>query len=632
MPAPPPIRQFLFPIQFDLGEPQPNRRPFVATLFRADVTSLAPPIGSDRPVRITHAALRALDLNKLIGLPIHATPNLDGHWLERAGNRIVLPVGAITAASLQGDVVIGAGVLWDRDHPELVNRIKVLSDQGKLAVSWEIEGVVLQDADDHYRILQFIPTGFALLSADVAAYRALMPALAALANKEHYDPTTLPTEVLLDDHRLLHAYYATIRRGREVTGWTLSQVVRFHAAVVDEMLLRHLRHHRGEGFSRQLNEESLRLQVLPIFTDEVWSSLQGVFVVSEKVAKEWQRSAERHERIELTSPPQDQPIGMPLGLAVGDYILAAIAFARKNGKTFLAFLDIPQRPIPVKAVAAKADSRREKIRRASAVLSELPDTIVLPGYVAVTGSSLLTDHAADLDLLILDDGQWTKLRNAFAVSKPIHVVLTKQPAGLSVPVYDLVLVKRVRAPIEPADEPLSLCPHRTVVLSEDQIASFLAARMRSLGDLPIYPLAGWFSDRVPTERALLILSREECRAELSEGAIVPMDELAAALPASCLSATCEVWWLDGEWHLADCLWWNATRVAELPFSWRLSFVGKLSAALGLPVVPWQTISETHKAPSAPIFVFTDGQNPYAAGRWVLQRQRSCSDAQNPASD
>jgi hypothetical protein len=73
-------------------------------------------------------------------------------------------------------------------------------------------------------------------------------------------------------------------------------------------------------------------------------------------------------------------------------------------------------------------------------------------------------------------------------------------------------------------------------------------------------------------------------------------------------------------------------VAELPFSWRLSFVGKLSAALGLPVVPWQTISETHKAPSAPIFVFTDGQNPYAAGRWVLQRQRSCSDAQNPASD
>jgi hypothetical protein len=632
MPATPPIRQFLFPIQFDLGEPQPNRRPFVATLFRADVTSLAPPIGSDRPVRITHAALQALDLNKLIGLPIHATPNLDGHWLERAGNRIVLPVGAITAASLQGDVVIGAGVLWDRDHPELVNRIKALSDQGKLAVSWEIEGVVLQDADDHYRILQFIPTGFALLSADVAAYRALMPALAALANKEHYDPTTLPTEVLLDDHRLLHAYYATIRRGKEVTGWTLSQVVRFHAAVVDEMLLRHLRHHRGEGFSRQLNEESLRLQALPIFTDEVWSSLQGVWVVSEKTAKEWQRSAEHHERIELTNPPQDQPTGAPLGLAVGDYILAAVAIVRKHGKTYLAFLDVPKRPIPVKAVVAKASRRQEKLQRASAVLSELPDTIVLPGYVAVTGSSLLTDHAADLDLLILDDGQWTKLRDAFAVSKPVHIVLTKQPSGLSVPVYDLVLVKRVRAPIEPADEPPSLCPHRTIVLPEDQVASFLAARMRSLGDLSIYPLAGWFSDKVPTERALLLLSREGCRAELSEGAIVPMDELATALPASCLSATCEVWWLDGEWHLADCLWWNATRVAELPFPWRLSFVGKLSAALGLPVVPWQTVSEASRAPSAPIFVFTDGQSPYAAGRWVVRRQRSDPGAQNPASD
>jgi hypothetical protein len=631
MPATPPIRQFLFPIQFDLGEPQPNRRPFVATLFRADVTSLAPPIGSDRPVRITHAALQALDLNKLIGLPIHATPNLDGHWLERAGNRIVLPVGTITAASLQGDVVIGAGVLWDRDHPELVSRIKALSDQGKLAVSWEIEGVVLQDADDHYRILQFTPTGFALLSADVAAYRALMPALAALANKEHYDPTTLPTEVLLDDHRLLHAYYATIRRGKEVTGWTLSQVVRFHAAVVDEMLLRHLRHHRGEGFSRQLNEESLRLQALPVFTDEVWSSLQGVWIVSEKTAKEWQRSVERHERIELTDPPQDQPIGAPIGLAVGDHILAAVAIVRRHGKTYLAFLDVPKRPIPVKAAVAKVSRRQEKLQRASAVLSELPDTIVLPGYVAVTGSSLLTDHAADLDLLILDDGQWTKLRNAFTVSKPIHIVLTKQPSGLSVPVYDLVLVKRVRAPIEPVDEPLSLCPHRTVVLAEEQIVAFIAARMRSLGDLPIYPLAGWFSDKVPVERALLFLSREGCRAELSEGAIVSMDELATALPASCLSATCEVWWLDGEWHLADCLWWNATRVAELPFPWRLSFVGKLADALGLPIVPWQVIAEASKTPSASIFVFTDGQSSYAAGRWVVRRQRSDLGVQNPAS-
>jgi hypothetical protein len=234
--------------------------------------------------------------------------------------------------------------------------------------------------------------------------------------------------------------------------------------------------------------------------------------------------------------------------------------------------------------------------------------------------------------LILDDGQWTKLRDAFAVSKPVHIVLTKQPAGLSVPVYDLVLVKRVRAPVEPADEPLSLCPHRTVALPEDRIASFLAARMRSLGDLPIYPIAGWFSDRVPTERALLILSREGCRSELSEGAIVPMDELTTALPASCLSATCEVWWLDGEWHLADCLWWNATRVAELPFPWRLSFVGKLSAALGLPVVPWQAVSEISKAPSAPIFVFTDGQGSYAAGRWVVRRQRSDSGAKNSASN
>jgi hypothetical protein len=64
----------------------------------------------------------------------------------------------------------------------------------------------------------------------------------------------------------------------------------------------------------------------------------------------------------------------------------------------------------------------------------------------------------------------------------------------------------------------------------------------------------------------------------------------------------------------------------------LSFVGKLSAALGLPVVPWQAVSEASKAPSAPIFVFTDGQSSYAAGRWVVRRQRSDPGAQNSASD
>jgi hypothetical protein len=53
---------------------------------------------------------------------------------------------------------------------------------------------------------------------------------------------------------------------------------------------------------------------------------------------------------------------------------------------------------------------------------------------------------------------------------------------------------------------------------------------------------------------------------------------------SCLTLTAEVWWVDGTWMVADCLWWNATKVAELPFPWRLSFAQKISDALVMPLV------------------------------------------------
>jgi hypothetical protein len=100
-----------------------------------------------------------------------------------------------------------------------------------------------------------------------------MPALAAIADKRTYDPRKVELKVLLDDHRIMHAYYATLMRGGTISNWTVAEVVQMHAKIADEMLARHVQHRRGEGYAKALNEESLSKQAFKFFTDEVANSV-----------------------------------------------------------------------------------------------------------------------------------------------------------------------------------------------------------------------------------------------------------------------------------------------------------------------------------------------------------------------
>jgi hypothetical protein len=63
-------------------------------------------------------------------------------------------------------------------------------------------------------------------------------------------------------------------------------------------------------------------------------------------------------------------------------------------------------------------------------------------------------------------------------------------------------VKRPRRPIIPINEPEKLAPHSTVRVDDD-LNSFLSARMRSLGDLDVYPVCVYCTDMIPQRRGLL---------------------------------------------------------------------------------------------------------------------------------
>lgn len=610
----------VFPIELEISEEaKPNKRPIKAVLFRAGVKSIAAPFGSDKPVVIDNGALRSLDLSVLVGLPLHATPNLDSHWVLVGDRKIYYPVGTITMATFKNGCVIGSGYLWDSDYPEIVDAIRQAAQLGELAVSWEISDVVMSDEGDYYRIHAFKPTGWALLKSEYAAYKSLMPAIAAIADKRTYDPTVQDTKVLLDDHRIMHAYYATLRRGGTINNWTLSEVVKFHAAIVDEMLRRHIQHKRGEGLSRKLNEESLQLQSIPIFTDEVsLSSVQEIVELDRETIKALLKAHERHEKFKASDLGVDIkaiPVGVPIAVSHDDKI-HLVCVISKDSK-FVVVCEKFNKPLPKSRIESEMNFIKSDLPIAVSVIESLPETIVIPGYIAVTGSSLLTQASNDLDLLVLDNGKFDKLASCFNTNKPVHVTLTTIPAGLAFPVYDLVLVKRVRSALHPIYEHPKLVEHKTVEVPN--VRSFVAARMRSLGDLDIYPSSVFVSTTVPLKRGLLHVTESDAFIETDEDEVIDVGYLVQHRPESCLEATCEVWFVDGSefpFAVADCLWWNATKVAELPFAWRLAFVDKFADRFVLPKINWSQIYD-QDAIGAEKFVLQDPQAPYGVARLVV---------------
>ena len=609
-------------------EPGPNRRPFKAVLFRADVSSVRTPLGGRRAVRIHPSALKALDLDKLIGLPIHVVPTLDHHWIETDGeNPQFISIGAIVSVAMigDGDAIIGEGYLWDRDFPDIVQKVVEAGKKGLLAVSWEIVNVEVaaDDSGEFDWILKFEPVGFAFLQAKYAAYRDRMPVLAALQNKESYDPSSLPLSTLLDDHRLLHAFYSNLQRGEDVGDWTVSEVISLHAQVVDEMFKRHVTHNRGDGLSRKLNDESIQKQRFKFYSDELEREIVGFCEIDKSLLEKFRQCYDEREPIEIRADALcDLPEGKPFYIADENFVYGIGAFATFDGRCYLSIQVLYNRPLSRERIAADFEEWKSKASRAVATFAKLPEVIVIPGYIAVTGSSLVADRQNDLDLLVLDNARFERLKKQIEVrfNVPVEVTVTDQPAGLSLPAYDLILVRRdfitpTRPSVDESDFRLAELP--TLRFRDDLVAR----KIRSLADDEelFAPLA--FAAYPPVTRTLLTLSRDGIREWVTDEGNELEIPSSLELPDNCNMIVAEVWIADKGYQVADVLYWNATFVSLLPFMWRRKFIAKVANAFGFDVVDWIPFSTDEALKSllekVDAVVVQDGSSIYGSGRWLV---------------
>ena len=155
----------------------PNKHPFKGILTRLDQPSDRPPEGSrNHRVILTRAAAEKA-LPTLLGMAVNYAADLKGHDVKRK-------IGAITAATIEGDAVHIEGFLYAADFPDEVARVQ--SERSRLGFSYEMRNIYVKDiAAASWEITDCIFTGAAILYKDKAAYSTT--SLAAQAEENTMD-------------------------------------------------------------------------------------------------------------------------------------------------------------------------------------------------------------------------------------------------------------------------------------------------------------------------------------------------------------------------------------------------------------------------------------------------------------
>ena len=140
----------------------PNKHPFSGILTRIDTLSDSAPEGSrGKRVILTRAAAEAA-LPGLLGMGVNYCDDLSGHDVRRK-------IGAITAATIEGDAVHIEGFLYAADFPAEVAR--VVAQKGRLGFSYEIADILVDDVHAaEWTISSCAFTGAAILYRHKAAY------------------------------------------------------------------------------------------------------------------------------------------------------------------------------------------------------------------------------------------------------------------------------------------------------------------------------------------------------------------------------------------------------------------------------------------------------------------------------
>jgi hypothetical protein len=147
----------------DLEAQGMNALPFSGCLCILDEPSTRPPGGAALHRVVVPKAVAEQKMAGLRNKPVNVSPTLDDH--DRTH-----PVGTVTDPGwIEGNRLMVKGVLWDRNVPDLIDRIK--ENRGQLGMSYEISSVAVEsEAAAVWRLQDFEFVGLAVLRKQAAAY------------------------------------------------------------------------------------------------------------------------------------------------------------------------------------------------------------------------------------------------------------------------------------------------------------------------------------------------------------------------------------------------------------------------------------------------------------------------------
>jgi hypothetical protein len=152
-------------ISFDssLDKAHPNKLPFNGILLLLDEPSDQPPHGAEGHSILVPKEAAEKALKSLIGMGINYKPDLEGHDPKKK-------IGVISEAWIEGNAVHVKGIIWPKDFPEAVAKLR--ANRGDLGMSMELGNVYVKDQDDEvWTLEQFHFTGATVLKKESAAYQ-----------------------------------------------------------------------------------------------------------------------------------------------------------------------------------------------------------------------------------------------------------------------------------------------------------------------------------------------------------------------------------------------------------------------------------------------------------------------------
>jgi hypothetical protein len=156
-----------------------------------------------------------------------------------------------------------------------------------------------------------------------------------LKNKENYDPRKLDDKILLDDHRISHAWWSQVLKGEKIKNWSKEDIYNAHELIVQEMLKRGMKHDsplQKENYDQPYpawrrdsektdNGPFILKDVLSVFEDDIMISEDFVSIVGGLCA----HGATKGDIDVLIKAPEPSDEGSPEGMATKFRISRAMA-------------------------------------------------------------------------------------------------------------------------------------------------------------------------------------------------------------------------------------------------------------------------------------------------------------------